>query len=82
MVEDILTKVGDAVEGVTEQIGGALMPDASDETKQSAGVALALLLGGGLVFLFRKQLMKPVIRYRAKRGTATRTRRPYYRRRK
>lgn len=75
MVQDILTPVGDAIEGVTDSIGETLMPDATDAQKAAAGVALAALVGFGLAFAFRKKLMKPVIRYRTKRGTRSRARR-------
>ena len=75
MVQDILTPVGDAIEGVTDSIGGTLMPNATEGQKQAAGVALSALVGFGLAFAFRKKLMKPVIRYRKGRATRRSTKR-------
>lgn len=69
MVQDILTPVGDAIEGVTDSIGSTLMPNATDAQKGAAGIALAALVGFGIAFAFRKKLMKPVIRYRKARAT-------------
>lgn len=69
MVQDILTPVGNAIEGVTDSVGNALMPNATDAQKTAAGVALAALVGFGIAFAFRKKLMKPVTRYRVRRAT-------------
>lgn len=66
-LENILTTIGTTGENVSESVADAVAPNAADKTPVI--IAVAMLIGFGIAFLFRKKLMKPVIRYRNKRRT-------------
>lgn len=73
MLQNVLNSVGTGFGNIAEKVTDSISPNAT--TQQKVGVALGLvaIMGFGLAFAFRKKLMKPVVRYRAKaRSTAQR----------
>lgn len=66
-LENVLTTIGTTGENVSSQVADAVAPNAANKTP--VVVAVAMVIGFGIAFAFRKKLMKPVIRYRNKRRT-------------
>lgn len=77
MVET-LDKIGEFFKGILEKIVTAL--GGKDKAGTNVLIALAMLVTAVLMFVFRKKLMKPVIKYRKKRAVRRATRRTYRKR--
>lgn len=81
MLTSLLSAIGAPINQATDAVGSAVAPDADDSNQAAVAAGIAALMGLGLAFVFRKKLMKPVIRYRTRRA-ARRTYRRTYRARK
>lgn len=72
---EILDKIGGFFTGILEKISSAL---GGEKATTNVLVALAMIVTAVTMFLLRKKIMKPVIRYRKKRAV----KRAMYRKRK
>lgn len=64
-MSEILDKIGGFFTGILEKISSAL---GGEKATTNILVALAMIVTAVVMFLLRKKIMKPVIRYRKKRA--------------